>query len=711
MSGYGATETGTVHAVDAVRTMLNARSVALVGASADESKFSGQPLRNLRNAGYDGDIHVVNKSGGEVLGVRALSSAAELPTGVDVGFVMVPARHVADTVADLGRAGVPTAVVAVSGFAEMGTAESTELQERLAETARTHGVRVLGPNCNGIYNATAGLPLGYNYTHSRRLAPGSVGLVSHSGAMLGGFAPRLQEYGQGLSCFVSTGNEVDLTLVDVLEYLVDDPATDVIALILDSVGDGARFRELVRAARKRGKQVAALKLGNSPGGVSATEAHSSRLAGSRSAYRAVFAADGVVDVPSLETLALTCALLGADRSPRHDGVVVTSTSGAGGILAADALSEVGIPPPALTERTVTGMRPTAGFARVQNPFDIGAAGNATIDANLRALAGDPAAGSLIAYLTPAPTSSWRLALARATADVADEHPAMPIVVVSPAPPDEDERHVYAAAGIPVVGSLLDAVAVVRAVSDVSPRYERSEAVDPPTDPAPHVRSLSEPASKRLLAGYGITFPDEVLAYSVDDAVAAARDLGYPVVLKAAGSDFVHKTDHELVVLDVPDRDSLRQHYLDLAERARRLGELEGVLVAQQVPEGVDVMLGVTIDPEFGPLVVCGVGGTMTELVADVATAPVPLARPAAERLLDSTRVGRLLGGYRGTPNHDRDALITQLLRLSAAADDLRDEVTAVDLNPVRVLPGRGGTVALDAVVMRSPSPALPATWR
>ncbi|MQA87017.1 MAG: hypothetical protein GEV03_20905 [Streptosporangiales bacterium] len=686
---------------DAVRTLLNPRSVALVGASADESKFSGQPLRNLLDAGYPGAVHVVNRRGGTILGVPARTAIDELPPGVDVGLVMVPAAQTVHAVEELGRAGVPVAVVAVSGFAEVGTAEGAALQRQLAAAGRDCRVRIVGPNCNGVYNTTGPLPLGYNYTHSQRLAPGRVGLVSHSGAMLGGFVPLLERYGQSISSFVSCGNEVDLDLLDFVEYLVDDPHTNVIGLILDGVSDGPAFRRLVRGAAERGKPVAALKLGNSQRGVTATQAHSSRLAGSRAAYEAVFDADGVVSAPTLETLAACCGVLAEGRRPRSRGVVATSTSGAGGILLADTLSAAGRTPPRLAPTTVDRMRSTAGFAQVLNPFDIGAAGVDSVAANLHALAADPGAGTLILYLTPVPTMSWRQALAEAVARIAEEAPTLPVLVVSPGPLAEVEERTYHEARIPVLPSLLDAVAVVESLASGVPAYQQEPHTTGPAS-TPRHGTLSEPESKRLLARYGIAFPREILTGDLDEGFAAARKLGYPVVVKAAGSAIAHKSEHGLVALDVPDAESLRRHYTDVESRARRLDPagFEGVLVGELVGDGVDVMLGVTVDPDFGPMVLVGTGGVLTELVADVATAPVPLDGCDARRLLARTKVDRLLAGYRGAPPYDREALVEQMLRLSAAAQCLRDDVAAVDLNPVRVAPGSGGAVALDALVVR-----------
>lgn len=688
---------------EAVTRLLEPRTVALVGVSVDESKFSGQPLRNLQTAGYPGRISLVNRRGGTIRGIEASPSIDDLPDDVDVALLMVPAQDCPGAVRQLGAAGVPVAVVAVSGFAELGTPEGRALQEELRTAAQEAGVRVLGPNCNGVYNTALPLPLGYNHTHSQLLPKGKVALVSHSGAMLGAFFPLLQQYGHGLSSFVSCGNEVDLHLGDFVEHLLDDPQTEVIALILDAVTDGPAFRRAAQEAARRGKALVALKLGNSATGTSATLAHSSRLAGASAAYSAVFEADGVVSVPTLETLAIASALLAGGRRPVGRQVVATSTSGAGGILLADTMTGAGLSLPALAAATVERIAPVAGFAQVINPFDIGAAGATTVLENLRALAADPGAGSLVFYSTPTPTQAWREALASGVATVAAEHPGLPVVVVGPSPLDPAEAAVYQAAGLPVVGSLLDAVTVLEAFHVLLPPDEQDAA---PAVPAGHAGAgggLSEPESKRLLAEHGIAFPREHLAATTDEAATAAAGMGYPVVLKAAGAALTHKSELGLVVLGVEDEPSLRRSADELQERGRAADPAgyEGVLVSTFVGEGVDTVLGVTVDPDFGPMVLVGSGGVTAELIDDVALGPAPLTEQEASRLLARTHVDTLLQGYRGSPACDRAALVALMVRLSEAAVALAAEVQAVDLNPVRVAHGRGGAVALDALVVRS----------
>ena len=695
------TTSPSTSARDAVHALLNPRSVALVGVSADESKFSGQPLRNLQELGYPGGIFPVNRRGGEIRGVESVTSVEELSEPVDVGFIMVPAADCADAVTELGRKGARAAVVAVSGFAEMGTDEGRALQDQLRAAGEAAGVRILGPNCNGLYNTRGPVPLGYNKTHSQRLREGNVALVSHSGAMLGAFAPVLEGYGQGLSSFISCGNEADLTLVDFLDYLVDDQDTRVITLILDGVEDGPAFRRAAGGARERGKAIVALKLGNSTSGTSAAQAHSSRLAGSRAAYEAVFAADGVVSVPTVETLALAGAILGAGRRPSNRSTVAASTSGAGGVLLADMLSESGLAVPPLAARTVKQMADKAGFAQVLNPFDIGAAGPGAIGEHFVALASDPGAGTMLFFLTPTPTAAWRLALAEGLAQIARDFPTKPIIVVSPAMPEDVEVGILQAAGVPVVTSMSDAITVVKALQVLAPAQATQEDADAELAGHGGVASLSEPESKKILAAAGVPFLEEALAGDADSAAEFAAKVGYPVVLKAAGDAIAHKSENRLVVLNIPDETALRDEYAALESRARAVDPegYSGILVAAFAASGVDVVLGISRDRDFGPMVVFGAGGVQAELVRDVAVTPAPVDREGALALIGRTKVDTLLRGYRGSTPADVEALADLIVSLSAFAVERADDIEAVDLNPVRVFALGDGVVALDALVV------------
>ena len=690
---------------DAISRLLHPRAVALIGASNDDQKFSGQPLRNLLNAKYPGGIYPVNRRGGAIHGVESVTRICDLPGGVDVGLLMVPAASCVSAVRELGEAGVPTAVVAVSGFAEMGTAEGRRLQDELAQAAQESGVRLVGPNCNGLYETREPLPLGYNYTHSQNLEKGSVALISHSGALLGGFLPLLEGFGHGLSAFISCGNEVDLKLTDFMDHFVDDPNTRVIALILDGVSDGPAFRRALGRARTLDKPVVALKLGNTQVGTTAAQAHSSRLAGAQAAYEAVFSAEGVVSVPTLETLAVVSAVLAAGRRPSRPTIIGTSTSGAGGILLADTLGARGLRLAGLSQKTQQAMAPLVGFARVMNPFDIGAAGPTAIESNLEAMATDEGAGALLFYLTPAPTQAWRQGLADGLAKVASRRQKLPVLVISPAPVSAEEADTYRAAGVPVVGSLLDAVTAVKALVDVY-APGAGDLVDSDSPSRHDVgagKPLSEPASKRFLSDRGIEMPHEVVAGSAAEALVAARSIGFPVVLKAAGAGLTHKSEHQLVALEVADDNAVGEQFTELSKRARALDPdgFEGVIVTRLVGGGVDVLLGVSVDPDFGPMMLLGAGGVLAELIADIAVAPAPLDEPQARALLDSSKISGLLHGHRGSAVCDTDALIDLVVRLSLVAATEANVLEAIDLNPVRVMSADHGLVVLDALVVGS----------
>jgi acetate---CoA ligase (ADP-forming) len=306
MAGSTASQSSAREAID---LLLRPKSIAFVGASSDPTKQSGQPVRNVVAAGYGGTVYAVNRRGEPVGSVPTCRTIDEIPEPVDIGFVTVPAAQCASAIEALGARGARAAVIAVGGFAETGSETGARLSQQIKASAREAGVRLVGPVCNGLYSTPARLALGYNAIHQRALKRGTVAFISHSGALAGTFVALLEAAGSGISAYISAGSEVDLGIADFIDYFAGDDQTHVIGLLLDHVGDGAKFLAAVRRARRAGKPVVALKLGDTALGRAATLAHSSHLAGEKSIYEAVFEAEGIRAVPSVECLAIPCALL------------------------------------------------------------------------------------------------------------------------------------------------------------------------------------------------------------------------------------------------------------------------------------------------------------------------------------------------------------------------------------------------------------------
>ncbi|WP_160142335.1 acetate--CoA ligase family protein [Pigmentiphaga humi] len=692
----------------AIRALMEPASIAFVGASTSYEKMSGQPVRNVGAVGYGGRIVAVNARGDAIAGVETVRSVTELPQGMDIAVVTVPAAACPQAVRNLGARGAKAAIIAVAGFAELGTEEGRRLSAELLRASRESGVRLIGPVCNGIYSTPTGLSLGYNEIHTRPIRRGRIGLASHSGALVAPFVTLIEQCGAGLSRYISAGSEIDLGMSDFIRYLADDPETSVIALILDHVGDGGEFRRAIRLARDNGKSVLVLKLGNSALGSAATLAHSSNLAGTKHVYDAVFAAEGIRSVPTLESMAYASALLSQGKRVDQGGVVACSTSGGGAIILADQLSahRPPIPVPSLDASTVEEVARHLLFdaATILNPFDLGLGGRHHYAANIMALARDPQTAVLLVFGTPMATPAKREQLAGAVAAAAAAKPALPILYLSPAALFDDERSILQNAGIPVCGSTLEAIAVAAALA---PRPVHVPAPAACTAPVPSPVQpggpLSEHRSKELLRRHGIDFAEEALVDTVEAAVNAAQAMGYPVVLKASGQGIWHKSEMGLVAVGLASADALRDawHGMQASLRRQSLDATDGFLVCRQVREGVEVLLGITRDPEFGPVAVLGPGGVMAELFGAEAMRHLvlPTSRPAVEQAIDDGPLAALLAGFRGAPACDRDAFVDLVLRVCAAAGELGDGLQEIDLNPVKLAPGSGGAWPLDALVV------------
>ncbi len=698
---------------DAIQLLFAPSSIAFVGASADPTKQSGQPARNVVASGFKGELYAVNRRGEAIDAIPTYESVEALPDGIDTAFVTVPAEQCAGAVESLGRKGVSVAVLAVGGFAETGSELGQRNTYGVRAAAQQFGIRLVGPVCNGLYNSRLRLALGYNAIHRCVLKAGNVALVSHSGALAGPFVTLLEAAGAGISSFVSAGSEIDIGLSDFIAYFAADPHTKVIAVIVDHVGDGRKFISSIRDARRAGKEIVALKLGNTTLGRAATLAHSSHLAGEKHVYEAVFEREGIRGVPSVETLALVCAVLSRGRSRAAGGVVGMSSSGGGAIILADLLTQRGIPVPPLSPTTLRDMGERLRFdaARIMNPFDLGLGGRRHYVANVQSMANDPGAAVVLVLGTPVPQmqrAEQHAQLAAGAVNAADQNPDLPVIFLSPAPLFNDERNLLEAGGIPVCRSTLDAVAVAQALLPVAPFEERRQELNTEgrTSGTSPTGALSEFRSKCLLRSHGMAFMDEVLVTTMQDAMNAAARVTYPVVLKASGTGIWHKSENGLVELRIRDESELRSAWTRLQQRLAKLPnvDVEGILLSSYIEDGLETIVGFTRDPEFGLMCVLGPGGVFAEAfgAAGMHHLLLPISHSDVERALDAGPLSRLLSGYRGAEACDRSALVRFVMDAGRIAAELGPDLHELDLNPVRVRSCGRGAFALDALcVFRS----------
>lgn len=698
---------------EAIEVLMNPKKVVFVGASSSPEKTSGLAVRNLINSDYGGEMYAVNQNGGDILGHQAYLSVNDLPQGIDLAFITIPAKLTPQTIFDLGAKNVQVAIVAVAGYAELGDENGKNLQKALTIAGKEAGVRIVGPVCNGIYNTHNCLALGYNAAHSKKLRAGSIGLVSHSGALLGPLVSAIEGCGIGLSKFFSCGSEVDMCMSDYMEYLVDDPVTNVIALVVDRVGDGKRFRAVLQKAKAAGKPVVALKLGDSAIGRKATLAHSSHLAGAKEAYEAVLRTEGTMRVFTLESLATVCTILATGRRAKNGGITACSTSGGGAIMLADRMSEQQMQLTQLTPETIAKIGEGLRFdaASIMNPFDLGLGGRNNYQANVEWLGRDPGTGVLICYGTPMQTAAKRIQMAEAFTNVAKVLPDLPVIILFPGNLELEEKEIYNNSQVPLVTSVFEAISVANALVTSHREYKIDEDANIPNVQAEDrfgemdQGGCSEYESKQFLVDYGVKLPPEEFVHSCQDAIKAAARIGYPVVLKACGRRISHKSDFKLLEVNLQNEDALVQGYARIENRIANLPEIdaEGFLVTKMLKNGTEVIFGVSRDDEFGHIAILGPGGILAELIGKnaMARAPLPLTRQMIEEMIDMTVLSKLLTGYRGEAAGDRKALVNQVYHAAQAVTQLGKEVAALDINPILVQKENEGAWPLDALLVKN----------
>ena len=670
---------------DALDALFHPRAVAVIGASDDGTKHGYIVLNNIRDTGFRGGVYGISRRLKDVNGIPCFPDLASVPEPVDVAFLAIPAAAAVQAVRDCARAGLKAVIVGSAGYAESLDAGGAERQRELQRIAEAEGIRIVGPNCNGIYNAHHPVSIGFNTSHAKRQKPGGVSIFSHSGALFDAMAGRLAMAGEGLSLFASAGNEADMSVLDYMEYSITHEPTKVIALLIDSLPDGPRFRALALQAHAAGKPVVALKIGGSEAGAAAAVAHSSRLAGDAASYRALFDASGVAVVSTLEGLMTASALLARyGRRPGRLGAL--STSGAGASLIADRCEALGVPLAALSEQTRAALDGHKMFSRIGNPLDLGIFGGMRRSGEVPALLmGDPEVSVVLALLhsmNPWQGDPYRAAMARAR-----ETTGRPVLIVSPGGLPEAERATYETMGMDVFTEMDIVLEGIGAMLTPPPvAVPTIEVTSPPALPA---RQLTEPESLALLRDFGVpTVPCEVCG-SAAEARAAAERMGYPVVLKGVAEGVAHKSDLGLVHVGLRDTDAVA--------RAFTSAGCATVVIQAMIDGELEAIAGVTRADGVGLVLLAGLGGIHAEALRDVTMWPIPVTRETIELRLRNGALGRVLHGQRWKHPGAASAFVDVLLGLQNLAVSLGDRLHAIDVNPVIL--GAHGAVAVDALVI------------
>jgi acetate---CoA ligase (ADP-forming) len=690
-----------------LRPFFAPRAVAVVGASSRRGSIGGELFRNVLAGDFAGATYPINRTGAPVAGVRAYASFAEIPEPVDLAVICLPGAQVIEAAAAALGTGVRALCVISSGFAETGS-EGRERQEQLLALVRSHGARLVGPNCLGISSAQVAM----NATFApRALPPGPIGFSSQSGALGLALLEKAAERRLGFSAFVSIGNKADVSSNDLLEWWEDDPATEMILLYLESFGNPRKFGRLARRVA-RSKPILALKAGTTGAGARAASSHTAALAGSDAAVDALFRHAGVLRARTLEQLVDAAALFSSQPLPAGRRVGIVTNAGGLGILCADACEAAGLTMPELAPETREALAAVLpADASVANPVDLlGSATGATYEAALPPLLADPRIDALIVlFVPPVVAGAEEVAEAiRVTVErVLPEKPVLAALLSAdgtPAALAGDGSTVavfpYPESAAFALGLAADRADWLRRPAGAVPELDGidREAARAVVDDALAGTDdvwLSPAQARLLLESYGIPLVGERVAASVEDAVTAARELGFPVVVKTAAAG-VHKTETGGVALDLADEDAVRA-------AADRIGA--PLVVQRYVTGGAELLAGVVQDPVFGPLVAFGPGGVLAELIGSAAFRIAPLTDVDAEELVTSGKAGKLVAGYRGQPPADAAALVDLVHRLARLGDEI-PEVAELDLNPVLGL--ESGCVAVDARVRLAARASLPA---
>jgi acyl-CoA synthetase (NDP forming) len=690
---------------DSLTALLAPRSVAIIGASSDPTRIGGRPIASMLRRGFQGRILPVNPNRATVQDLPAYGSVADLPEVPDVAIVAVPATAAVEAVEQLVGRGVKSAIVFSAGFAEVG-AEGAALQDRMTAIARAGGMRLLGPNSLGAFNDR----LGFYGIFSASLEtgyppPGRIGIASQSGAYGTHVFVVARERRLGTPVCVTTGNEADVTVGDVIGWMVEDPDIDVITAYLEGIHDARSFLAALEAARAARKPVVVMKVGRSRLGQAAARSHTASIAGDDSVTDAVLAEYGCVRARTTEEM-LDIAQLATRRIyPAGNTLGMITVSGGAGVLVSDAAEDLGLPMPPMPAATQARLTQLLPFASPANPVDCTA--QALNDISLvgsftEAMVAEGGYRSVLAFFTHTGwASSVASGLRRELGAVRARHPDRLYVLSVLASPALVAG--YEADGFTVYEDPSRATVAIEAMGRFGDAFARAPGLAPPEVPIVELPALTpnEADAKRLLAEAGIASAPERACLGADAAVDAARSFGFPVVMKILSPDILHKSEIGGVLLDVDTPEAVRAGFDLLQARAREAApdaRIEGVLVAKQLKGGVECILGIHRDPVFGPIAMFGLGGIFVEVMRDVAFHRCPFGEDVAERMIRGIRSAPLLLGARGRPPADIGALARMLARLSVMAHQAGSRLQSVDLNPVLAMPAGEGAYALDAVI-------------
>jgi len=704
--------------VEQLKYVLSPKSVAIVGASSDFSKFTGRTVKYMLKHGYTGKFYPVNPKRDEIAGHPCYPTVKDLPEPVDTVFIQIPARFVPGVLEECIETGVKSAIIHSAGMGEENE-EGKKRQEAIRSMAREAGMRVVGPNCAGIVNIAEKIILSPVVCYELdTLTEGRIGLVSQSGGLTGAYVARAAARGIGFSYVISTGNEMDLEACDYIEFLLCDSRTDVVAVFLEALRNGKRFVEIAESAIQAGKPIIVLKVGRTRVGARAAASHTGALTGEDSIYEAVFRQKGVIRVEALEDLFEVSSLFCKVAPPKGNRVGVITTTGGGATLFAEAGAQAGLDFPMPSEAAVKASSEfLPSFAAKSNPMDVTMAGaGGGFKKGLEVMLDDPSFDMVVGVVG----TSSQFAPELGVKPILEIHKdARKPLVAFCNPNAEEALRLFEKNGIPsfrtpeacgralgylvMYGHFLEKLKKpLKKVEDpvlTEPiQREVRSILDKPSG------SLNEYESKRILAAYNIPATRESVAKDLKEAKAIAQKIGYPVAIKIISTDILHKTEAGGIKLGVEFETDLEKGFAEVLANAKAYNadaDVYGVLIQEMATGGVEAMeviIGAYRDETFGHTLMFGLGGVLVEAFNDVAHRVVPISEQDAWEMIHETKGSVLMKGYRGKEKMDIGAVVATLQKVSKLLADFGDRILELDINPFLVYPEGKGGVAVDALI-------------
>ncbi len=690
-----------------LESFFSPASIAVIGAAREEGKVGHEVFDNVVESGFSGPVYPVNPKAAAIHGHKCYPSVEELPEAPELAVIVVPSSLVPGVVDACGKKGTRAVIVISAGFKETGI-EGRKLENELVRVARSHGIRIIGPNCLGVIDTRAPLNASFAKGMPRQ---GGIAFISQSGALCTAILDWAKAEEVGFSQFVSFGNKADVTETELIEFFASDPNTKVIVGYLEGVQDGPEFMRRVGRAAKE-KPVIVYKSGGTAAGARAVSSHTGTLAGSEVAFQAAFYQAGIIRARLMEELFSYARGFAYQPVPTGKRVAIVTNAGGPGIIATDACARKGVPLASLSSETVEFLQehlPSA--ANVYNPVDV--LGDALADRYKLAcdkVLADDNVDALIFILTPqAMTEIEETARQLVEAAHATDKPVLACFMgkagvdgaIKLLNRNQVPNYSFPEQAVDTLAAMMEYADYRRRPVVTAASYEADKSAVEDVFAAAHRegrRELGEFEAKQVLSAYGIAVAGSRLATSLEQAQEVAEELGYPLAVKIASPNILHKTDVGGVRLDIKNADELVNAYEEVVANARRLmpnAIIWGTVVQEMVPSGREVIVGIHKDPQFSHMVMVGLGGVYVEVLKDVSFRILPIAAPDAREMLRELKMYKLLEGVRGESPADMEALVEVLLRVSQLVSDF-PEIVEMDINPLEVYERGQGCKAVDA---------------